>query len=353
MDEKTQKTNTSLPPETRKNLPLPIAEPAYSPMLQGPGTNKLSTINTRRTEPNLNKITGIATITDKEKGFTIFFENYKSLASGLRVSTNKLFDALTIQLTRQCDYKGNGEIDTTVSIPLEEYLSLCGVKETKTSIDKARITLKEDLSSLYSISIEWYEHRGKNKQEFKKMRICDMVEFKNGYIRINFSKPIAQYLANAYVMQMPHALFKLDARNGNAYAIGRKLILHHGIDNNFTKGTSNIISVKSLLDIAPDIPSYNETMATDRHLERRIVKPFEKALDVLVEEGVISSWELCNSKETPLTDEQLRKINYETLLECYVRFDTQGAPDPTPRLEAKTKRRKATTKNRVTRHVPR
>jgi hypothetical protein len=339
MDKRTQETKIAPPP-------LPKAgEPTYSPMLQGPGTNKLASINTRRGETNVNPITGRATIEDGE--FTVFIEKYNNLAGGLRTSAHKLLDAMTITLTRQNHYKGNGELNTLVYLPLEAYMSLCNVPDTKASKDRTRRIVKEDLDILFSISIEWHEQRGKDKLDFAKTRICDTVELKSGDIRLNFSKPIAQYLTNAYVMQYPLALFKLDARNAPAYQIGRKIALHHSMDNNIKQGTANIISVRALLESC-NIPSYDEVMAGDRNLDKNIISPFIKALDVINDTGIISSWEFCNSKTEPLSDAQIKSIDYKTLINCFIHFEMSDAPDPTLRLEAKTKRRRSTTRKKVT-----
>ncbi|MGU8054316.1 hypothetical protein ACS6X8_11180, partial [Streptococcus suis] len=124
--------------------------------------------------------------------------------------------------------------------------------------------------------------------------------------------------------------------------IARKLALHHSIDNNHKKGTSNIISVAKLLESAPEIPTITEVMGTDRAWGRRIKSALEKALDAI--EGIIS-WEYSNSKGVPLTEKQLEMADYETFSKLYIKFDILGAPDPTQRIEAKkaktTARRKA------------
>lgn len=318
-------------PATLPYRPDTIREEGFfSPMLQGTGTNKLTQISTRKTAPeNIDAITGIAKITSGS--LTVFIEKYNNLAGGLRISTHKLLDACTIALTAQNDYRGNKEPNTTVTIPLEEYMQRCGIPLTKPSKDKTRRKVKEDLEALYSTSIEWTEPSGKNTKDFAKMRICTAVAIKNGNIIMDFSPAIASYLTNAYVMQYPVELLAVDERNPSSYYIGKKLMQHNSIDNNIKRGTANIISVKALLASCPDIPTYEEVMSKDRALDRRIKTPFENALNSLP----FIKWEYSNSKGKPLTDEQLKDFSYATFKECYILFTVLNAPDQTKRLTAR------------------
>lgn len=315
---------------------------AFSPMLQGTGTNRLTQISTRKAPPAVDAITGLATITNGN--LTVFIEKYNNLAGGLRISTHKLLDACTIALTAQNDYRGNGEPKTLVTIPLEDYMTRCGIPITKPSKDKTRRKVKEDLEALYSTSIEWSEPSGKNTKDFAKMRICDTIAIKNGKIIMNFSPAIANYLTHAYIMQYPTELFKADERNPNSYYMGKKILQHNSIDNNQRKGTANIISIKALLESCPDIPSYEEVIAADRHLDQRIKTPFENALNAL---NSFIKWEYSNSKGVPLTDEQLQDFNYSVFAECYILFEVLNAPDQSQRMQAKSERIEQAKKRRT------
>ena len=146
---------------------------------------------------------------------------------------------------------------------------------------------------------------------------------------------MANYLNQAYIMQYPLDLLSISERNPNAYPIARKLALHHSIDNNHKKGTSNIISVAKLLESAPEIPSIEVVRAGNQSWSDRIKDRLEKALDTISD---IIPWEYSNSKGVPLTEKQLATADYETFSKLYIKFDILGAPDPTERLEEKKKR---------------
>ena len=317
---------------------------AFTAMLNGTATNQLANISTRSNPPKIDAYTKTATI---EQGtLKVFIESYSELTGGLRTSTHKLLDACTLALTQQNNYRGeDSKINPCVTIPLERFMELCGIPLTKPSKDKTRSKVKEDLETLYHISLEWTETSGRKTKDFAKMRLCDKVAIVRGNIVFSFSPDMARYLTNAYVMQFPIELLKVDERNPNAYPVGRKLLLHNSIDNNKRKGTANILSVKSLLEVFPDIPTYEQVLATDRAVDRRIKTPFEIALN---SHSSFISWEYCNSKGIPLTEEQLQATDYNTFINLYIKYDVLGVPDQTARLEARAEEAKAKSKKRTT-----
>lgn len=311
--------------------------PKFVPLLQGPVTNELACINSRLITPEISPYTGEGKIsTDK---LTIFLDNYNNLTKGLDLRTQMLLDFCTMVLTEQNNYRGDDrELNSTVYIPLERFMELCGIPLTKASKDKTRREVQEDLETLYHVSLEWTENSGRNIKDYEKMRICSGQGIKKGVIKFDFSIPFAKYLVNSYVMQYPLELLKIDKRNPACFYIGRKIALHHSMYNNKLKGTDNIISVKSLLDDCLVIPTYEQVKETDRHLNQRIIAPFEKALNNL---KFIRCWEYCNSKGAPLTEEQLQAMNYSTFIKLYIKFDVLGAPDQTARLKARAEEAKA------------
>lgn len=323
---------------------LPSDAPEQKPftaMLNGTATNQLISLNSSSTQPVIDAITGNATI---EQGtLKVFIDSYSELTGGLRVSTSKLLDACTIALTEANQYRGrDGEIKPTVTISLDRFMELCGAPNTKASKDKMRRKVKEDLDTLYHISMEWTETSGKKQKDFAKMRICEKVGILRGNITLSFSLDMARYLTNAYLMQYPIELLKLDERNANIYPLGRKLLLHNSIDNNRRKGTANIISVTALLAVCPNIPTYEQVMSTDRAVDRRIKDRLETALNALA----FIRWEYSNSKGVALTKEQLAATDYKTFSKFYIHFEVLDAPDQSARLERKSEAIEAQKKKR-------
>jgi len=312
-------------------------------MYQGAATNQFSRINTRGKKLISNQITGVVTISKDTLKITIEPKNglENALMKLFNVSTQKLFDISVIKLTQQNHYKSDeASLYTTVIFSLDSYMELCDVPLTKHSKDRLRRTVKADIQTLLRTRLEWTESKGKRTRGFIDINIFSSAGIKGGNIILNFSPEIAHYLVNAYVMQYPTKLLSLDERNPNAYYVGRKLFQHHSIDNNIRTGTANIISVKALLEWCEDtIPSYDHVINDNRHIDQRIIKPFENALDALQSANIIN-WEYCNGKKKPLTESQLGSLNYRTFVELYIKFEAIDAPNQTKRLQSNAEKNK-------------
>ncbi|MGQ7396256.1 RepB family plasmid replication initiator protein [Streptococcus suis] len=320
-----------------------LETPSFAPMLNGTATNTLAIIG-RNAEP-----TRINPLADNEAtiengDFKVFIEKYSNKKS-LKVGVVKLLDFLAVGLAKNNHYreKDTSKLQTTVTFTLDDYMTYLGIKniDNPNTRKDARKRLKEALETLYSISLEWEEKSGDKVKNYAKMRICEAQGIKRGIASFTFTTSMAHYLNQSYIMQYPLDLLSISERNPNAYPIARKLALHHSIDNNHKKGTSNIISVAKLLESAPEIPSINKVRAVNGSWGERIKGSLEKALDAV---GGVISWEYSNSKGVPLTEKQLEMADYETFSKLYIKFDILGAPDPTQRIEAKkaktTSRRK-------------
>ena len=320
----------------------PLETPSFAPMLNGTATNRLAVIG-RSATPTRTNLLGEATIENGD--LKVFIEKYSDKKS-LKVGTIKLLDLLAVELAKVNHFreKDTSKIQTNVTFSLDDYMGYLGIPnpENPNARKEARKKLKEGLDTIYSTSLEWEEKSGKEVKSYAKMRIAEAHGIKRGIVSFTFTKSMASYLNQAYIMQYPLDLLSISERNPNAYPIARKLALHHSIDNNHKKGTANIISVAKLLESAPEIPSIEAVRAGNQSWSDRIKDRLEKALDAI---GHTISWEYSNSKGVPLTEKQLAMADYETFSKLYIKFDILGAPDPTKRLEAKkaktTARRKA------------
>lgn len=325
----------------------PLENPSFAPMLNGTATNALATIGRNAEPTRVNKLAdNEATIENGD--FKVFIEKYSDKKS-LKVGTKKLLDLLAVELAKVNHFreKDTSKIQTTVTFSLDDYMGYLGIPnpENPNARKEARKKLKEGLDTIYSISLEWGEKSGKEVKSYAKMRIAEAHGIKRGIVSFTFTKSMASYLNQAYIMQYPLELLAISERNPNAYPIARKLALHHSIDNNHKKGTANIISVAKLLESAPEIPSIETVRAVNGSWGERIKGALEKALDTISD---IIPWEYSNSKGAPLTDSQLDISDYDTFIKLYIKFDILGAPDPTKRLETKKAKTTARRKRKKT-----
>ena len=145
-------------------------------------------------------------------------------------------------------------------------------------------------------------------------------------------------------MPYPAQLQTLNSkRNPNSYYLLRKIAEHKNM--NIGKKNENIIAVKTLLSVAPFLPTYEEVMETGRQLDQRIIKPFERDMDAL---ETTLSWHYCHSLDQPLTDEELSTMSYATFEELLIHTEWRNYPDQTARLERKAEAVAKAEKKRTT-----
>lgn len=332
------------------NTPQEEYKQLYFPIYNAPMTNLLPRMIDR--EVTLNAITKEGIV--QEGALTLFIQDCQELLSP-RPSTFILFDMFTKLLTSANDHrstKGAQHIEITLSI--SEYMELCGLDASKKSLkDKTRRRVHEDLNYLYNFSLEWQDPNGGKWADFKKKRICTAAYLQNGIMHFAFTQELADSLTSSYISQFPLAIFRLDNRNKNAYALARKMIIHANIERNIERGTNTLLSVPIVLQNCPSIPSYEDVATSDRSFNRRIREALEKALDCIAEADILT-WEYSNSKGAPLTEEQLNAADWKTYSGFYIKYTLKDAPSHAERLQLKAARRakKATSKRKSTPKAP-
>jgi len=295
----------------------------FSTIRQGTATNTLTKIkpSTKR-NTIIDTITGTATITQGNLSITI--PDFTKL-KGFRTSTYQLLDALTVALTE------TGAKSPAVALSLEEYMKKRGLKDKK----EARKQVTDDLETLFNATISFKEKRKKGQeQDFHDIRIIDSKGIRKGIITVTFGTVFYNILLGYPIMPYPAQLWELNSkRNPNSFYLLRKIAEHKNM--NVGKKNEDIIAVKTLLAVAPYLPSYEEVMNTDRAISRRIIEPFERDMDALED---TLTWTYCHSNNTPLTDEELSSMSYDTFISLLIKIDWKQYPDQTARLERKAER---------------
>lgn len=310
----------------------PIGGANMVPFLQGPLTNRLSAISPK-TEALVDPVTNEARL--ENGALSIFLENYDQLArtdgragrggrlAGYRTSTHKLLDLVVTRFTSQVRYGKTGEMNTRVEISLEEWISLLGKTSTPSTVKNVRRTVNEDLNILYATSLEWRENApGGQGKNFKKTRLVSQIGIENSVIHVTLTNEIAEYLNTSFLMGYNLRLLGCPERNPSTYHCGKKLLLQYnaarrqaGKDPEYA-----LISVKSLLEACPDIPTPEQV--DDAHYQRRILQPLEGALDSLD----FVEWDYSNPRGRPLSKQQVEKLDFHEVMELFVRFSLRDAP---------------------------
>ena len=131
----------------------------------------------------------------------------------------------------------------------------------------------------------------------------------NGEFEYWINKEFATYLAHAGVIAVSEEIFRIQTRNtNNALNLAVKLNEYYSLNKDKKTTQSNIISVKNLLKAMTNIPSYSDltacvTVTKDngqqqqykKHGDKggwrvKIQKPFETALEILVDGGILVEW---------------------------------------------------------------
>lgn len=338
-------------PAVRAMLTDSLLTASYLPMLNGSAVNDIMPITTRGLKAD--KFTRNATITTKD-GHKITIERFDKLQGLLSTPAKKILDTALLYLTSSNFYRSKRGITPTVEIPLIEYGEACGYQLTPQTMDtpeaqaaeNRRVServkdlkknIRRDLRDISSILWSGEETRGRNKGDYKEMRIISSHSISKGLIRINFDVDAATYFVNAYIMQYPTALLKHDNRKPNAYVIGRKIAFHNSNDTNRAAGTECTLSVKSLLAAAPEIPSLEDIKARgQRNWKDKIKKPLEAALDENISVGLLSKWEYrdprTNTTYTAAEAQPMTWTQYSRLMIDFVMID---APAQIERRAAK------------------
>ena len=306
----------------------------FTKIRQGTATNKLTKIDSHKKKPDVDIATGLAKI--KQKDFEVAILNNTKI-QGLRQSAHQLLDALTEVFTEQ-----GGEKSPKITLSLKDYMKKRRFNDEKA----ARQQVKEDLETLSSIKLSFTQKlRGGESKEYFNLALLGSHGIKNGIITVYLDTAFCTLLSGYNIMPYPRLLWKLSERiNPNSFYFLRKISEHKNM--NFDDRNANVISVVTLLNATPNIPSYEEVMKTNgKQLTQRIIDPFERDMDALIE---VISWVYCHSNGAELTDEELRNMNYEIFIKLYVKIYWTLYPDETERLEKKAEYHKKPKKSSKT-----
>lgn len=240
----------------------------YTILPQNNATNQMARLNTKRNAKHL-----------PMNQSTVSFKDVTALFSGkkLRVAETQLLDYIVVK---------HGEInnhdnDPTVTFTLKEYMQDRGLKDAKS----ARSSLRNGLDKLVSLQLSYSGGSKSNpyNQSFGKHNLFTGYDYTRGTARITFT-PDTNKMFTQQAMPMPYhkLMFRLDPKkDATAWYILRKLLENKRM--NFNQGRADKMKIATLLKACPNLPSYEEVMDGNRHVDDRIIQPFFKAVERLSE----------------------------------------------------------------------
>ena len=328
-----QTAETDLAPQNRQEkLSVPSSMPITAPtsitpspalgevreftkVKQGTGVNFISKVGSVGSKnAKIDPVTGTATFSDKSGVFSMEITEYIKMA-GLRTSTYQLLYAFNNLLTLS-----NGN-NPTVKLSLSEYMKMRNIRDRK----EARAQVKSDLEALRGMSFTWSEKRDGKMQNFSFVNLADSGSIsRNGEISFTFGKTFCEILRGYPIMPYPSLLWRLDTRRyQNSYYLLLKISEHKNM--NRYKANADVIAVKTLLEVCPFIPSYEEVQSSDRMFRRRIIDVFERNMDALEDD---LTWHYTHKNGVLITDEELAKMTYSDWVQYMVKVNWKNYPEP-------------------------
>lgn len=279
-------------------------------MKQSSAMNKLSTLKV--TQKNVECSEDNAVCIEKDN-LRLYFDKLSDIGAGLKTTTHRLADALMIKFTE------TGSKEQVVTLSLDEYMKLCELKN-KTEMRKQ---VNSDLKTLLSMRVS-FQKSSNREQSMQDIKLCKDAKIKNNIIFFTFSEEFFIIMKTMPVMHYPEELFRLNLKkNPNSYYFLKKIAEHKKM--NYFKKNADTISVKTLLDCTPELPSYEEVINSDRAVVRRIIDPFERDMDAL--ENTLK-WDFCNSNGQKLTDYEVNNLNnYHIFYSLLVKIKWRSYPE--------------------------
>lgn len=338
-----------LPKKKEAKQPTSIFDKAFVKMFNTPPTNALTNINTKVSgdteqdtgyfEQNMFTQEWEYKKGGTEVNFPVKHGEENALSPVFTTSTAKAKDFICLLFTAQNSAKQPEHIFPVVETNVREYMIATGRKITANSVKDTTKILKRDLDTLAKISIKY------NDKKYSLSRVTPFAEahIERGKIRVALAPTFAEFLVKTtgFLMNYPAALLKLKENNSNLYPLGFKLALNRSNDANIRKGKANILSVPVCLECCPGIPTIERVRKEGKGNSpvKRIIEPFEKALDALQEQGVLAHWEYCLPKGEPLGQPAVTDYNY--FITLYILYEIKDFPigDELPRIQATAEKR--------------
>lgn len=260
---------------------------------------------------------------------TLYVRNWKTLLT--RTSAIKLLDFFVFYITANNSYDKQ-----TVSIPIEDYMKIRGLKDTKDNRYSVKKQLEEDMALLASVSIKWKlkrnlgEKNDKGKYELAKgdFHEVDLAGEErgcsNGMITFEFSRRFMESLPQKQYMYLPQKAFSTDdAKYVHSYQFIRRMMEHKRV--NVGEENENIITGKTLIESSKELEKH--ITCEPKYFKRLILEPFEKNMNYL-EEHCLCEWSYADTELTPDGEYNQSKIptNIRELLKAKIVFEIEEYP---------------------------
>lgn len=282
----------------------------------------------KKEKASINQFEDFAEVVTKHGTLKII--DYSKLKSKkLNLLSNKVLDICILKISQTLVHGATNPNNRYISFTVEELAELTNQSlETPKQREKFIERIYESTKQLSSV--HWIQSNENKTRKIKNLKYDEIALYEytgkeKNVFKFMFTQTAAYLIANSPQCEsFPTNLFKLDNRyGGNAYEIARKMIRHTDNYSNRKKGTNCTLSVTKLIENSA-IPSFEELENQNRRdWKEKIKKPFEKALNDLLNVNVLSRWEYRTPTGKRYTTKQADKLNsleYQNLVVDFSMF---------------------------------
>lgn len=233
-----------------------------------------------------------------------------------------------------------------LTLKYDDYMEWRGLNDRKS----AREQLKAQLDLLWHTSltyddIDYIPKTGKNGKKYtskkkvtRKIRLIQQLDFGRGYVTITLGDTLHNRLQQIddqnFLAPYPVNLLKLSTLEDFAFSMGdyfARLEREQTAQDNYHKH-----AVETILEQC-EFPKAEQLIADgERHLTRKIIEPFERALQRLIEIGYLTEYTY-KEKDGTKADYSRLMVDYEYFRQLNLCIDTTS-PDNSHLIESKSKR---------------
>lgn len=248
------------------NISKGLLEPKQLSIFDNSATTNLNTKKRQEFVLTIEKFDELENILSNE-----LYNNLKA-----NQSAGKLLDGFLIKMSE------NGFSTSTATLNLKEYAEMVKKKDLK----ELRKKTKADLQILKRVKFSYTpkkKTRG-NNQDYMDVYLFGGTEgIENGNIIFKFNEDFFNIFAEQKnFLYIPIEVLQSNEKtNPNTYLLYKRIISHKRM--NLGKKNENVIKVKTLYDYCVTLPRYEDVMENGRQIDQRIIKPFERDLDIIQE----------------------------------------------------------------------
>ncbi len=318
---------------------MPTGKEDYKQTYTGKPTTELMKVNKTAKAEQIDAY-GTARIQNDNKDYAITIKGYEIIDPASNIKSQYPVKDIDLMLLRCLLTKLVETKDPLIKMPLSEYMEARGIPQGKENRKDAAAQVRKSMEALKRIERMEYIEKGSGWIDISLYGGTNKMEGGIAYWRFNpdaIEKAFLTRNKGKAIMPYHRALTSLHIKNNpHAWYLGEKLSVQKNM--NYHLPTADIIKVKHLLKACPNMPRYEDVKGKKAggHVSQRIIAPFVRDMDALIEIGMLTSWEYCGIKGAPLKDPDPEK-DYHVWIETNVRVFWKDYPhrDKKPRKKKK------------------